>query len=112
MGRKIEALKWAMTTRPKLRISDRIEWAKHEIGYLLMPYRCDASYIIYSAIGGMFALFVISLFLNLPTVFFLALFLLIGYSAFRASIKLGNEWVDENLDITIKWKHKGGEVDV
>jgi len=106
MGRKIEALKWAMRTKPNFRISDKEEWARHEIGYLFMPRRCDTSYVIYGTIGALFLLFVSSFLYNLPDLLSLAMFALIGYIGYRAAAKLGNDWTDENLEITIKRKHE------
>lgn len=107
MGKKLEALRWAMTTKPKSESKE--DNRRHMIGSLYVPYRSDPSYLLYSLVMFIVATFILSK-LILPTLLVFISWILATVVVMRASWKLGNEWVDENLEITIKWKQKSVKV--
>lgn len=104
MGKKIDALKWAMTTKPKVRSSNKEIEIKHTIGQLFVPLRSDSMYVLGAAFSPfilLITLYVVGLNLG---IFGIALWMGVFCICFRASLKLGDDWTDENLEIVIRHK--------
>jgi len=105
MGKKLDALKFAVTTKPKLRTSKEAG-ARYAISEMYIPFRSDTTLIIGATLGALFAMVPLSNLFNLPFLFTVIVWILIASIGIRAAGKLANEWIDENLEITIKWKQK------